>query len=97
MVTNFQINLTKHTRSMQLIKNIIKSKDKILYFIILFFIAPLSIANHCGSYQEKRSKIWATTSTIYHKALPNSDHPGILTQDKKKIFENFWKHFSFIQ
>jgi len=41
----------------------------------------LSMANHYGSHQKIHSKIWTTTLTLYHKALPNTDRPKILTQD----------------
>jgi hypothetical protein len=47
--------------------------------------------NHYGSHQEIHSRIWTTTSTLYTKTLQNSDHPGILTQDKNKSLETSGK------
>jgi hypothetical protein len=75
MITIFQVNLTKHTRSMQLIKNIIKSRDimSILYYTIV----------QCTLYQ------WQTTINLrkYIARFGQLDpiyRPEILHQDKKR-------------
>jgi hypothetical protein len=75
MITNFQVNLTKHTRSMQLIKNIIKSRDimSILYYTIV----------QCTLYQ------WQTTINLrkYIARFGQLDPiycPEILHKDKER-------------
>jgi hypothetical protein len=71
---------------MQLIKNIIKYKDRMFILFHTIVDCLLSMANYYGSHKKMHSKIGKQLLSFYQKVLSNSDRPKILTQDNKKIF-----------